>query len=168
MSKKGIDGQTLLNYAVRVEEEGYRFYLHLAKAVSDKKLMDLFHWFAEDELRHEHTFKKLAEETAVLLDGSGKAADPLLAGFVEDMDKFESEQLKKAMAGELDREALLGVAIQLEKDSILFYSSLKPHLNRESREIFESIIDEELRHLSRLFAIRQGEIADGADAAEEI
>ncbi len=168
MSIKGIDGLTLLNNAVRVERDGYRFYLHLAKSVSDKRLMDLFHLFAEDELRHEHAFRKMIEEAVLSPGGMEDEAEALLKHFLEDMRQFGERQVKKALEGELDREALLEVAIQLEKDSILFYSSLKPHLSSESREVFESIIDEELRHLSRLFAIRQGEIDPSIGMAEDI
>ncbi len=168
MSCKSLDEHTLLNHAVRVEQDGYRFYVHLAKVMSEKKLMDLFYQFAEDELRHEQTFKKMMADGTFTNDSSISEAEPLLNRFLVDMDHFGAEQLEKGLSGKLNRNELLAVAIQLEKDSILYYSSLKGRTNKEQIVLLEAIIDEEFRHLSRLFAIRQGEVETDISGIDDI
>jgi len=163
MSKK-----TLLNYAIRVERDGYRFYLHLAKAMTEKKLMDLFHLFAEDELRHEVTFRKMVEETVLKTEVTESPISQALQRFLVDMDRLGTKQMEKGMNGELNRDGLLSLAIQLEKDSIIFYSSLKTLIQDDQRMLLEAIIDEEFRHLSRLFAIRQGELDTEISGIDDI
>lgn len=158
MSQKDLGAEALLAHAVKVERDGYRFYTHLAKMMPEKQMMDLFHLFAEDELRHEMTFKNMMAEIAVGSRGEIRSQLPLLERFLRDMEQFGSEKVDEALKGEGSSVDLIDIAIQLEKDSILFYSSLKKNLSEEAQKVLEEIVDEEFRHLSRLFAIRQGEI----------
>jgi len=168
MSQDQSNARTLLDHAVKVERDGYRFYIHLAKAMPDKKQMDFFLLLAEDEQRHEQTFQKMARE---LPAGQGPESDHLdeaLNGFLRDMDQYGASQVERALRGEMDRSDMIQLAIQLEKDSIIYYSSLKAHAGNENLKLIESIIDEELRHLSRLFAFRQGELNTELPSVDDI
>lgn len=168
MNRTMIDERTLLSHAVKVEQDGYRFYIHLAKAMPEKRLMDLFFLFAEDEQRHEMTFKKMLRDCAMQPPTSDKPCDPILERFLVDMEQYGAQLLEKGLQDGFDRNAQLGVAIQLEKDSILFYGALKAQIGPEQRPLLETIIDEELRHLTRLFAIRQGEIETEAPGVDDL
>jgi rubrerythrin len=168
MKQDVINAKTLLAHAVKVEQDGYRFYLHLAKAMPDKAQMDLFFLLAEDELRHEQIFKKMVEDVTVGSFMENPRVEMILHGFLRDMDRFGSEQVLRGLRGELDREAMIRLAIQLEKDSILFYSTLKALVDKANLPVIEAIVDEELRHLSRLFAIRQGELSIAPPSVDDL
>lgn len=168
MNQEVINARTLLDHAVKVERDGYRFYLHLAKAMSDKPRMDFFHLLAEDEQRHEQTFRNMALERSADQDSGQGQLDAALNGFLRDMDQYGAMQVERALRGEMDRDDMIQLAVQLEKDSIIYYSSLKAHAGKENLPLIETIIDEELRHLSRLFAFRQGELNTDLPSVDDI
>ncbi len=150
-----FNADEILQMAERIERNGARFY-HLAaenaSGPARQALLDL----AKMEEDHERTFAQMrselspAERRATVFDPTGEAGLYLHAmadGYVFDIRKDPAELLR----GGEPLEEILATAIELEKDSIVFYVQMRELVpQRLGRERIEAIIKEELGHIAQL------------------
>ena len=146
----------VVNFAIRIEENGERFYREAAGIITNQSVKELFERLAQEEARHRKTFEKL-------LSGLGDYQPPetyegeylaYLKDFIDGKVVFKDHpnigQLAKtsSIAGALD------FAIQRETDSILYYQEIKKFVNTRHAEVIDLIIDEERRHFALLSKLR--------------
>jgi rubrerythrin len=142
----------IFEIAEQIERNGAAFYRRAAKESLDaghkQKLLDL----AEMELSHERTFAAMRmeqENAPTSFDPDGEAArylDAIADGRVFDLRADHIEDL----AGKTIEE-ILKIAIDLEKDSIVFYLGLRDLVSESlGKEQMETIIAEEMSHITLL------------------
>jgi rubrerythrin len=155
-SKKQVDGvlftaSDVLQFAVRLEEDGGRFYREAAERSKNFAVRKLFNSLASDEAEHKKTFEGLLSKLTVIEpreDYPGEYMSYLrdyIDGkiFVEPDDKSaksESGNVAKA----------LGFAIGREMESIHYYQELKAFVTLEDHITLDKIIDEERKHFMQL------------------
>jgi len=142
----------LIDVAVGIEKSGAAFYEYLVNTARDVRAQVMYKYLAEQERAHIKTFQKLrtdvgdyqpsmsfSDEYAAYLDALVKSA------------VFGSEMMARTMAEKTssDLEAI-GIAIRAEKDSILFYTSIKDLVRRNDIEVIDRIVQEERSHLVQL------------------
>jgi rubrerythrin len=143
----------IFEMAEQIERNGAKFYRKAAKIVSDTKLQRTLLDLAAMEDRHEKILAGMKRELSpeqqapATYDPENEASLYLQAmadGHVFDVNKDISLQL----SGSESVEDILKMAIQLEKDSIIFYIGLRDFVPAEAgREKIEDIIDEERSHI---------------------
>ncbi|MEJ5230345.1 MAG: ferritin family protein [Pseudothermotoga sp.] len=135
----------LLSIAVQIEANGYDFYNSLANNQASQKLKEFFTHLAEQERVHQQIFRNLITHTKSSPSLS-TWIDEEVSGYLKslaDVSIFPAiERSKKQLTV---REAF-SLAIDVEKDSIIFYSELLPYAGEERKSI-EAIISEEKKHL---------------------
>lgn len=140
----------LLSIALNIEAEGYAFYTHLAAAQTEESSKKLFHKLAEQEREHQEIFKKLIGEVSQRSSSDSWVSEEV-AGYLKSyanmsifptMVKMKQVNLKEG----------LHLAVEVEKDSIIFYSELLPYAGEE-RETIKKVISEEKRHLMDLLTL---------------
>lgn len=150
-------GKEILDMAVRIEENGMRFYSDAAKGAKSKELKELFKALSEDEATHIKMFLDLKK---LLVDNTGEGFDP----YIEDAQNYlrtmadgevftnpdAGKETAKAVKGE---EEAIKLAIGMEKDSLLFYYELERMIREKDRKVVESIIEQEKEHVRRLTAL---------------
>ena len=142
--------------AEQIERDGARFYRSAAGKLSDLTARDKLLELATMEDEHEKTFAALRSElkTGVRMestfDPDNQAALYLRAmadGKVFDIKKDPSNVLSEVKT----LEEILHIAIGLEKDSIVFYMSIKDMVPGElGKEKIDVIIQEEKGHIVEL------------------
>jgi rubrerythrin len=146
----------ILDMAEQLERNGAAFYRLAVKEMAEPHMRTLLSDLATWEDEHEKIFARMR----VALRGkvrSGKALDPkdkrfmqLLAmvdGNVFDLHRDPAQLLN----GQETTEDILQVAVRREKDSVIFYLSLKNLLvNTADQKIIDEIIEEELDHITFL------------------
>ncbi len=147
----------VVNFAIRIEENGERFYREAAEIITHRPVKELFERLAEEETVHRRTFERL-------LSGLGDYRPPetyegeylaYLKDFIDGKAVFKEHpniaQLAKAssIAGALD------FAIQREMDSILYYQEIKKFVGAGHTEAIDLIIDEERMHFALLSKLRR-------------
>lgn len=148
-------GREVLEMAVKIEENGIHFYTDAGKASKNRKIKDLFKTLAEEETKHAKVFadlKKYASEDTV-----AEGFDPYIAEAslylkaLADSEVFtradEGSRLAKKIKGEKD---VVQFAIDMEKDSILFYYELDRMIRQKDKEVISRLIDQEKEHLKKL------------------
>jgi len=141
----------LLSIALNIEAEGYAFYSKLASVQADEPSKQLFQDLAQQEREHQEIFKKLIGEFSELDSSKDNWVSEEVAGYLKsyaNMSIFPTmTKMKNMNPGEA-----LKLAVEVEKDSIIFYSELLPYAGNE-RETIKKIISEEKRHLMDLLAL---------------
>jgi rubrerythrin len=141
--------------ALMMEEEGLRFYTLAERKTGDPEMKKLFALLREKEHQHIETFRRLYS------DLSGRAGDPdaelwlldaevsaYFRAYVDSMVFPGKGAAEAAIAGLHGITDLLGFALRLEKDSILFYHELLAHAPwPEAKELLGKVIAEERRHV---------------------
>ena len=143
----------VIEIAEQVERNAVEFYTRAAQLFEDPKLKNLLSHLAEWEKKHEEIFAQVKAQVREEID--------LLGSF--DPDKYFSSnpQIMASLArsvfptepaggltGTEDRARILQVALQKEKDTVVFYKGLKRFLReRSARYRISEIIEEEKRHI---------------------
>lgn len=144
--------------AVGIEEEGIRFYTLAAQKVDDPETKKLFETLKEKEQDHIKTFRNLyadMEEKKGDPDAELYLLDPKIAANFRGYAETAVFPVPGA-AGSVLRECqgpedILRLAMQAEKDSILYYHELLHHAPwPEAEELVRKIIAEEHRHFGIL------------------
>ena len=140
----------IIDLAVRIEKNGENVYRKGQKEVSDPALSSMLQWLADDELEHEKWFMQFKNG----MDKTGE--DPEL-----------DEMAKTILGGVLGEQAfslqdsdfstiegvqrLLGLSLEFEKDTVLFYEMLSAFIDDEQTlSQLKKIIEEENRHVQVL------------------
>jgi rubrerythrin len=153
-----FNADEIFSMGVQIEKNGFAFYTEAAQKTEDKDLKDLFSQLAEWEQRHAALFEDLRLK---------------LPATVKDSDVFDQDNLihlyLKAVSDNnvfvkglsLDPKqliwtspvAILTTALDFEKDSVVFFSSMK-EIATEKTGAAEvgKLVNEELRHIGFITA----------------
>jgi rubrerythrin len=148
--------EEILDLGIRIERNGEKFYREAVEHVALEDLKVLLKRLADDEVEHVEFFtrKKQALKGKAAAPEMEKAASEILQGILGD----QTFSLKEANPGELKTiDELLDLAIEFEKDTLLFYEMLGSLSTEEDTlKGLQGIIQEEKRHVEVLQGFKDG------------
>lgn len=140
----------IIDLAIHIEENGENVYRSAVGKISNPSLSSLLEWLADEEAKHIDWFNELRKAA------DNSPVDPQ----VEELGKSilrsvvgeQSFSLDEADFSKIDTvKDLLHLAIEFEKDTILFYQMIQTFVQgREARDHLKEIIEEETRHVMLL------------------
>ncbi len=148
-----MSGYEVLEVAEKIERNGVKFYRRAAGLCDDDRISTLFVQLAQWEARHVELFKKMRERLSAerwqpgrldpdRIDSPNAKALAGLAVFAIQPDPSEE------LTGKESRADVLKMAIEKEKDSIVYYTGLKDFVPHQSdRQVVEEVIQEEMKHV---------------------
>jgi len=145
----------VIELAVQIEHNGFAFYNQALKHKDlDEKSRNLLTLLRDQELNHEKTFLALREDADI------KALEltqdwGLIASYLKTITEarlFNNEEVAIRMATNAkDINAILDYAIGFEKDTMLFFHTVKDSLTTErGKSAVAKIIHEEITHILKL------------------
>ncbi len=157
-SPGSASADAVLQTAIQMEELGRDFYDALGAATSDPRMAELCRELASAESDHLAVFRRMRSELArqgrtVLLRDDQRAEVRQVAKGA--MLPNREEVRRVACEGRIAD--LLGMAIQMERDSIRFYRGIAANL--PDGNAVEAVVREEQDHVRLLSAIRTREEA---------
>ncbi|MCM8757065.1 MAG: ferritin family protein [Candidatus Omnitrophica bacterium] len=145
----------VLQFAIRIEENGESFYRKLAEKTTEPKAKQIFSFLAQQEKQHGKKFKEMLKEVENYQPEEmypdeyftylRSFADNIIFTSVTDQELSE----KPGRAEAID------FAIRRELDSIMYYLETKPLLPAAQRKTVDQIIEEERRHFLQLSNLRK-------------
>ena len=149
-------GAEIFQIAMEMEECGRVFYESLAQAAEDPDVAQLCRNLASDESKHFEIFKKLNADLVQRPVSRTLTWDELSFAqiLIEERVMSEPERAEEA-ASSGDVAELLDTALQLEKDSVLFYRELLDEVDENDVPAVQEIIDEEKRHVRALVVAKR-------------
>jgi len=146
----------ILEFAVYIEERGYEFYVGAMKKFGEPGATRLFQYLADEEFKHEKIFKKLMQQGGDVRKGT---PDPEYQAYLREYCKAHALGDREAIHEKLARlstlEEILDLAMDFEKDSIVFFSELRELYAKGQAGPVDKIIREEMGHLRTIFQMKQ-------------
>lgn len=141
-----------IEFAMRMEKNGQAFYEAMAQASQTAPVRDLFQRLAREEKKHREEFSQMLERA-----GSYEAQESYPGEYEQylraliDTQVFGSKGQPQELAAQIGSEAEgIRLALQSEKDSILFYQSLRSLVPEGEWQFVDQLIAQERRHVCDL------------------
>jgi len=152
-----LNASEIVEFAIYIEQNGYKFYVETLKKFNEKKLVELFQFLADEELKHEQIFKALLKKTGTFTPPESYPGEYEV--YMRDFLKTHALANDKALKQKLDSISTPGdaikVALDFEKDSIVLFTALKKYIEPANHKAVESIIHEEMTHIIKITTYQQ-------------
>ena len=147
----------IFDLAIRIEKNGERFYRDAMEKTSNPSLKSLLEWLADQEVEHENWF--LERKKMLETKGNDFELEEMGSSILQGILGDQSFSLREADLSKIDSvEALIQLAVEFEKDSILFYEMITSLIvDDETSERLNEIIAEENRHIELLVDFQEEE-----------
>ncbi len=152
----GFNADEVFQMAIEIEENGKNFYEKAEKLVDDAAVKDLFHYLGIEEEKHKKKFTELkesipAKEKESSVHDPGNEMNQYLK-MMADMHVFrKTEEVSGRLRGIKNAEEALKMAIEFEKDSVIFFLSMQDAaLREEGKKLIGQLVKEEQEHLRKL------------------
>jgi rubrerythrin len=145
-------GKEFLEVAIEIEKNGRSFYEFLARQDRSKEVRDVFARLAVREKEHENTYRDIMNRLGGYNPRQQYAGEHYqYISQLANLSILSAEQARRILTKKTmtDIEAM-EFGINLEKDSILFYSEIRGMVPRQDQEFMDVITSEEKKHLSEL------------------
>ncbi|MCP3676990.1 MAG: ferritin family protein [Deltaproteobacteria bacterium] len=160
MDPTRFSGKDVIEMAVRIEENGLAFYTEAAIASESEEIKKLFQFLGDEEKRHIYCFENIGKSFKD--DNLPGISDPyieetsLYLGALANSRVFTEKDEGSRMAKKVrDEDDALRTAIDMEKDSILFYYELEKVVKEKDRSVLATLISEEKKHLAKLTELQK-------------
>ena len=152
----GFNAGEVFKVAIQIEENGRKFYEDSQKNIESAEVRALFADLALQEIGHKRKFETLLaqippESTTPAVWDPENEIDQYVK-MMADLHVFVSSAIVKIRVdGIRDAFDALKLAIEFEKDSVLFFLSIREAASgKNDRELINSLVKEEQEHLRRL------------------
>ncbi len=142
--------QEILDLAIRLENNGESVYRQAVDQVGEPKLVSLLQWMADEEVEHAMWFTKLKNKFKAHPSNlfMAEMSREVFADFLGEKS-FSHQDVNFSKINRVSE--LVAVFIEFEKDTILFYETLKPFIeDNDTLRNLEKIIAEENKHIEKL------------------
>ena len=153
-----FSGKELLEIVIQIEKNGFTFYSQVASKVADGRARELIEWLAQEEKRHIGRFGEMLSRFGVEelnMPPAEIEEYTLYLKALADGRVFTSEnQANEAALGIKSEKDAIGMAIEFEKDSILFLHGMKLLINKSDIAAVDELVREEMVHLKKLLELK--------------
>jgi rubrerythrin len=148
---KSFSAGDIVQFAIRLEENGELFYREAAATADDPKVVDLFNRLADEEIKHKKIFEDLFSRAQWIEPAESYPGEyfAYLKDYMDGKVVFSADS-NSDLPGIHETAAALDFAIQRELDSMLYYQELKAFVPQKDFRIVDTIIAEERKHFSIL------------------
>jgi rubrerythrin len=142
--------EEIIDLAIQIEENGEQVYRKAVEKAPNPSLSSLLQWLADEEAKHIRRFSELREHA------NSTPVDPQLEevgkNILRSVVGEQSFSLDEANFSKIDTvKDLLVLAIDFEKDTILFYEMIQTFVQDDkTQDQLREIIEEETRHIGLL------------------
>jgi len=151
-----FDVSEIFQFAIRIEENGEKFYRYAAGIAKDKETKKIFDYLADEEVNHRRVFENLVSKITKYEPFESYPGEyfAYLRAYVDNII-FTDEVLEKELSKVKDTPSAISFGIQRELDSILYYHEVKRFVPEDQYTLIDRIIDEERRHFSKLSELKK-------------
>jgi len=151
----------ILDLAIKLERNGESVYRNAVGKVKKPDLISLLLWMADEEAQHGRWFSEMKKkiETHSINPFMEEMSRQVFGGILGDKS-FSHRDVDFSKVDRLDD--LIGIFIEFEKDTILFYEALIPFVeDNDALESIKKIIAEENSHIKKLqdFPVDKSEVS---------
>lgn len=142
----------ILQFAIRIEEDGEIFYHKAAMNAEDRQVQDLFNYLADEEIRHKRVFQEMLAGVEVNPPAESYRGEyaAYLRDYIDGKVVFTKKTGADAADSSKDAFSAIRFAMEREADSILYYHEAKQFIDEKHYGEIDRIIEEERKHFAKL------------------
>lgn len=146
----------ILEFAMRIEENGASFYRYAVVFMSNPEAKSLFERLAREEDKHKEHFASLFRdvEKEPLSESYAGEYGEYLRNYVDNNIIFNGTAMEAEMKQIKDKLGAIDFAIRRELDSIAYYQEIKLLVPANKHGVIDAIITEEQRHFMLLSEVK--------------
>jgi rubrerythrin len=150
-----IGASEVLQFAIKIEENGWRFYNKVAEANDDEKVKDLFTFLADEEIKHKETFEAMLPEIDKYEPREVYPPEyfAYLRAYADNI--IFKHGVEKDLSEDLEPVSAVDFGIIIEVDSIAYYNEVKNFVPQNQRSVIDKIIEEERKHFLKLSNLKK-------------
>jgi len=151
-----FEAKEIFKFAIRIEENGEKFYRFASNLVEDDETKKIFNYLADEEMKHKEIFTDLLSGITkdVSFDNYSDEYFDYLRYYIDNII-FTEEQLKVQEKEVKDVSSAIKFAMQRELDSILYYHEVEKFVSEDKKSLIEKIIAEERKHYAKLSEMKK-------------
>lgn len=142
--------------AINIEKNGIDFYREVQRATDDPELRELFSMLGSEEVEHKKLFEEFLSglpekmKQSTVFDPDDEL-DQYLQTLADQHIFSRGKELEEQLAGVKTVADALKLALQCEKDSVIFYLSMQDAAcEGKAKDFISMLIKEEQQHVRRL------------------
>jgi rubrerythrin len=146
----------VFNIAIKIEENGKKFYEASLKIIDDPTVRKLFADLALQEVEHKKRFEALKDQlpksaTVATAWDPDNELDQYIKMMADEHVFVTSAGMVQELGQIKDVKDALRLAIEFEKDSVIFFLGLEDATeSKQDQELIKTLVKEEQEHLRRL------------------
>jgi len=150
-----FDPSEVFQLAIRIEENGEKFYRQMADKMTDPKIKELFNFLAQEEIGHRKFYQDVLADMESFEPYESYPGEyfSYLKAYANNVI-FNQEAFDEQLNTINDAITALDFAIRAELDSILYYQEIKNIVPKEKQNKVDEIVEEERRHFAKLSDIK--------------
>ncbi|MDX1707627.1 MAG: ferritin family protein [Desulfobacterales bacterium] len=140
----------IIDLAIQIENNAESIYRKALSRIANPALVSILEWLIDEEVAHAAWFRQLRK--SIQTQVKDPALEAMGKSLLSDVLGKQSFSLKEADFSEIHRLAdLLLLAIEFEKDKVIFYKMLSPFISdHKTLDFLKQIIAEENHHIQEL------------------
>ncbi len=149
-----FDVSEILQFAVRIEENGEKAYRRFSKTIQDAG--ELFTYLADEEVKHKKTFEDILSKIEKYEPPESYPGEyfAYLRAYADNII-FAEKNLDKELDKVKDAGSAIEFGIQREVDSILYYLEMKNFVPEHQHSVILKVVDEERSHYVKLSELKK-------------
>ena len=146
----------VLQFAIRIEENGEKIYRQFSKTMKDSNIKKLFDYLADEEVKHKKTFENMVSKIEKYEPPENYPGEyfAYLRAYADNII-FTHKNLANALTKITDAITAIEFSIRREVDSILYYLEMKNFVPENQHNVVYKVIDEERRHYLKFIELKR-------------
>lgn len=145
---KTLKVQEIVEYAIRIEEESFRFYRSAGTILVDEHVLEVVHMLADEEMKHVNWLRNLFQKPEV---SSSEMEEVVTIGDEPLESMIHTDQINAAVS----KHEILNRALEREKKTRDLYDSMyeMATMSAPVRDTFRVLREQEQEHIQRVKAL---------------
>jgi rubrerythrin len=151
-----FDAGEIFQLAIRIEENGEKFYQKMSEKFDEPELKKLFTFLAQEEVGHQKVYQEILSTFESYEPHESYPGEyfSYLRSYADNII-FSQKEFEKRMNEIENPYDAIEFAIGAELNSILYYQEVKKMVSEKNHEKIEKIINEERKHFVQLSEIKK-------------
>ncbi|MCX5804637.1 MAG: ferritin family protein [Proteobacteria bacterium] len=152
-----LQASDIIQFAIRIEEDGEIFYRKAALMMEDKRTGEIFNHLADEEVGHKKIFQDMLSKIGEYRPPESFQGEYLayLRDYIDNKAVFTKDINNQQLSDVHDMLSAVSFAMQRELDSILYYQETKQFLSERHYVTIDNIIEEERKHFASLAEMKK-------------
>ncbi len=145
----------ILQFAIKIEENGEEFYRKIADETQNEKINKLFILLEDDEVKHKEIFERMLPEIEKYEPREIYSPEyfAYLRAYADNI--IFKKGIEKMLPKNMNPGSIMDFGMRMELDSIAYYQETKNFIPQNQQNVLDRIIQEERKHFLKLAELKK-------------